>query len=269
MDTLKVRDTVFGPGRPRVAVPLTGKFPEEIIDECEAARDLPCDVIEWRADCYIAELGDPQEAFNSKDTYLEMLKILDDMNYIADGKPVIFTVRSREHGGAADLTQEQIDSVTDLVCESKLVDIIDVELPKEIAAEDMSVLSARVGNVHRAGMKAIMSYHETGRMMSPEEILEKIGLMQECGADIFKIAAMAYSKKDAEDMLKMTAFLHSKGIGPIIMIAMGEWGKGVRVAAGKYGSCMTFAAGKSQSAPGQPDAHTMKKWLDSYYGDEK
>ena len=42
---------------------------------------------------------------------------------------------------------------------------------------------------------------------------------------MFKMAAMAYSKEDAENLLKTTAFMHKNGIGPLIMLAMGEWGK--------------------------------------------
>ena len=64
------------------------------------------------------------------------------------------------------------------------------------------------------------------------------------------------------------AFLHQHGIGPLVMMAMGEWGKTTRVAAGRYGSCITFAAGQEASAPGQVDVFTMLKWLNDYYGEE-
>ena len=90
----------------------------------------------------------------------------------------------------------------------------------------------------------------------------------ELRADVFKIAAMAVTKEDAESLLKTTAFLHQHGIGPLVMMAMGEWGKTTRVAAGRYGSCITFAAGQEVSAPGQVDVFTMLKWLNDYYGEE-
>ena len=83
MDTLKIKETVFKPGRPKVAVPLVSSVPGEIIDECEDTEKMPCDVIEWRADYYLAGLGDLDERLKEKDTYLEILKILDDINYIA------------------------------------------------------------------------------------------------------------------------------------------------------------------------------------------
>ena len=77
---------------------------------------------------------------------------------------------------------------------------------------------------------------------------------------------MANSKGDAEGLLKASAVLTRNGLGPLVMIAMGNYGTATRIAAGKYGSCMTFAAGSRASAPGQADTFTMKKWLDDYYG---
>ena len=268
MDTLKIKETVFKPGRPKVAVPLVSSVPGEIIDECEDTEKMPCDVIEWRADYYLAGLGDLDERLKEKDTYLEILKILDDINYIAKDKPVIFTVRTKQQGGQTELTEKQAESITDLVCESKLVDMVDIELPAELSEDSKAVLASRIGRIHEADIRVIMSYHDFESMPYPADILAKVGCMQELGADMFKMAAMAYSKEDAENLLKTTAFMHKNGIGPLIMLAMGEWGKTTRVAAGRYGSCMTFASGKEQSAPGQTDAWTLKKWLDDYYGDE-
>ena len=68
--------------------------------------------------------------------------------------------------------------------------------------------------IHAFGGKVICSYHEFNRMLAPEEILGRIHIMQDAGADVFKIAAMAVTKEDAESLLKTTAFLHQHGIGP-------------------------------------------------------
>ena len=63
---------------------MIGTSPEEIIKECEAAREqLPCDMIEWRADYYLSAIDDLGEKLKEKDIYLEMIKLLDDINYIA------------------------------------------------------------------------------------------------------------------------------------------------------------------------------------------
>lgn len=274
METLNIKNIVLQAGRPKVAVPLVSQLPQEIIAECEHAAMLPCDLIEWRADSYLSGLTDLEEVLQTKEFYLDFLKILDDLEYIAGDKPLIFTLRSVEQGGMLQLSQAKKAEVYQLVAQSGLAGLIDVELPvaaqsaEDICEESGLSLREQIDEIHAFGGKVICSYHEFDRMLSPEEILEKIQIMQAAGADVFKIAAMAVTKEDAENLLKTTAFLHQNGIGPLVMMAMGEWGKTTRVAAGRYGSCITFAAGQEASAPGQVDAFTMLKWLNDYYGEE-
>ena len=274
METLNIKNIVLQAGRPKVAVPLVSQLPQEIIAECEHAAMLPCDLIEWRADSYLSGLTDLEEVLQTKEFYLDFLKILDDLEYIAGDKPLIFTLRSVEQGGMLQLSQAQKAEIYQLVAQSGLAGLIDVELPvaaqsaEDICEESGLSLREHIDEIHAFGGKVICSYHEFDRMLSPEEILEKIQIMQAAGADVFKIAAMAVTKEDAENLLKTTAFLHQNGIGPLVMMAMGEWGKTTRVAAGRYGSCITFAAGQEASAPGQVDAFTMLKWLNDYYGEE-
>ena len=274
METLNIKNIVLQAGRPKVAVPLVSQLPQEIIAECEHAAMLPCDLIEWRADSYLSGLTDLEEVLQTKEFYLDFLKILDDLEYIAGDKPLIFTLRSVEQGGMLQLSQAQKAEIYQLVAQSGLAGLIDVELPvaaqsaEDICEESGLSLREQIDEIHAFGGKVICSYHEFDRMLSPEEILEKIQIMQAAGADVFKIAAMAVTKEDAENLLKTTAFLHQNGIGPLVMRAMGEWGKTTRVAAGRYGSCITFAAGQEASAPGQVDAFTMLKWLNDYYGEE-
>lgn len=274
METLNIKNIVLQAGRPKVAVPLVSQLPQEIIAECEHAAMLPCDLIEWRADSYLSGLTDLEEVLQTKEFYLDFLKILDDLEYIAGDKPLIFTLRSVEQGGMLQLSQAQKAEIYQLVAQSGLAGLIDVELPvaaqsaEDICEEGGLSLREQIDEIHAFGGKVICSYHEFDRMLSPEEILEKIQIMQAAGADVFKIAAMAVTKEDAENLLKTTAFLHQNGIGPLVMMAMGEWGKTTRVAAGRYGSCITFAAGQEASAPGQVDAFTMLKWLNDYYGEE-
>jgi len=83
MEILKIKNTVLQAGRPKVAVPLMSQQPQEIIAECERAALLPCDLIEWRADSYLSGIADLEEVLQEKDFYLDFLKILDDLEYIA------------------------------------------------------------------------------------------------------------------------------------------------------------------------------------------
>ncbi len=267
---LKVKDLVLQPGRPKVAVPIISTSPEDIIRECEIVREnLPCDIIEWRADYYLSAIEDLDEKLQDKDTYLEMIKLLDDINYIAAGMPIIFTIRSRGQGGMVDISRVQHDSIRDLVAQSQLVDFIDIEIFDENDTFDEYSLRSQIEEIHKYGCRAILSYHDFERMLAPDEIVNLIRKMHELGADVSKLAATANSKEDAENLLKATALLTRNGIGPLVTIAMGEWGRSTRVAAGRYGSCITFAAGAAASAPGQTDTFTMKKWLDDYYGPQQ
>lgn len=268
MNTLKIRDLVLQPGRPKVAVPIVAQRPAGIVEECERIQALPCDLIEWRADYYLSQMGNLNDHLTDKDTYLDMVKILDDINYIAAGKPIIFTVRSRWQGGQVQLTREQLANIYELIAQSELADFIDIELYGKGKELDGDWIAGQIAEMHRYRRKVILSHHDFDCMPDPSKIVDIVKTMYRLGGDVCKIAAMAYNSEDAKTLLKATAFLSKNNIGPLIMLAMGDAGKSSRVAGGRYGSCITFAAGTEESAPGQVDTYTMKKWLDDYYGEE-
>jgi len=266
MDMQNMNENMMQPGRPKVAVPIVSAFPADIIEECERIVKLPCDVIEWRADYYLAAIEDLDEHLKDMNGYLDIIKILDDIEYIAAGKPVIFTVRSTAQGGQVQLTRQQLESVYGLVAQSGLAEYVDIELFDAEGALHEEWIKDQIEEIHHHGGKVILSHHDFEKTPQPGELVEIVKTMYEAGADLCKAAVMACSKDDALNLLKATAFLNKKGIGPIATMAMGEFGKTTRVAAGKYGSCLTFASGDEASAPGQVDTHTMKQWLDAYYG---
>ena len=268
MNTLKIRDLVLQPGRPKVAVPIVAQMPAEIVAECERIQALPCDLIEWRADYYLSQIGNLDEHLADKNTYLDMVKILDDLNYIAAGKPIIFTIRSRRQGGQVQLTKEQLASIYGLIAQSGLADFVDIELYGRRKELDGDWTRGQIDAMHRHHAKVILSHHDFDCMPDPAEIVDIVKTMYRLGGDVCKVAAMAYDSEDAKMLLKATAFLSKNNIGPLIMLAMGDAGKSSRVAGGRYGSCITFAAGTEASAPGQVDVYTMKNLLEDYYGDE-
>lgn len=266
MDTLKTREIILEPGRPKIAVPIVSADPKGIIKECEDIKKMPCQIMEWRADKYLGMIENIEAVMEEKDFYLDLIKILDDINFIADDMPIIFTIRSKSQGGDAQISGKCIASIRSLVAQSELVDFIDIELFNENGLIEENLLKKQIEEIHGYGCKVILSHHDFDKMLKPADIVKIVKVMTDLGADICKVAAMAHSKQDAENLLKATAFLNQKHMGPMIMIAMGEYGKMARVAAGRYGSCVTFASGSEASAPGQVDVHTMKKWLDDYYG---
>ena len=264
----KIRNITLQTGRPKVVVPLVSVKPADIIAECEQLKDLPCDMVEWRADYYLSAIEDLDGHLVDKNGYLDIVKILDDINFIADEEPLIFTLRSKAQGGKIEVNREQLESIYGLAAESKLVDAIDIELFDGNGEVHEEWIREQIDEAHRHGVKVVLSHHDNDKMLSPAELVAVVKKMYTLGADICKVAAMAHTKEEAEGLLKATAYLTKNKIGPIVMLAMGEAGKVTRVAAGKYGSCMTFASAKEPSAPGQADVFTMKKWLDKYYEGE-
>ena len=92
-------------GRPKVAVSITGTTHEEIIEQCKAAKEAPCDILEWRADYYLENKDDVDAKLRSDDIQVEVIRILDDIEYETDGMPVIFTIRSKSQGGRGTLSK--------------------------------------------------------------------------------------------------------------------------------------------------------------------
>ena len=52
MPPLKIRNTLFGEGRPKICVPIVGTTEKEILEEAGSFSGLPLDMVEWRADWF-------------------------------------------------------------------------------------------------------------------------------------------------------------------------------------------------------------------------
>ncbi len=269
MNMLKIRGLSLKPGRPAVAIPIISAEADDIRRECAQIAEMPCQMIEWRADKYLGAVPGLDEKLKHKEFYFDMVKLLDGISLTAEDRPVIFTIRSRSQGGDADISEKHMAGMRGLAAQSRLVDLVDVELFDAEGQLNREMIKKQVEEIHSYGCRVIMSHHDFVKMPAPGEIADIVRTMARMGADICKVAAMSASKADTELLLKTTAYLNKNVDVPIVMIAMGEAGRAARVAAGRYGSCITFASGIGSSAPGQVDAYTMKKMLDIYYGAEK
>jgi len=266
MVKLKVKEIILEKGRPKVVVPITAETPADIIAACEEVKEFPCDLVEWRADYYLSVIDGLDAWLEEKNAYVDIVKILDDMDYILGGKPIIFTIRSDNQGGRLQVTRAQLESIYSIVAEAKLADFVDIELYDKHGILHEDWLEEQLAEIHRFGGKVILSHHDFEMMPPAEAIQETIEIMHELGADVCKFAAMALSEEDVQCLLQAAEHLEQREIGPLVMIAMGEHGTKTRVTGGEYGSVMTFAAFGEASAPGQVDIHTMKKLLDEHYG---
>ena len=265
MKSIKIKNVTLGPGKPRIAVPVTGTSHEEIIRQVREIIKGPCDILEWRADYYFGAAENIDEKVARTEAHMEMIRILDDIEYVAGEKPLIFTIRGHGEGGRVRMNREHIFDLASMAAQSRLVDMVDVQMFNDDDTLDSDDLAAHIRELHEFGAKVILSYHDFSRMLSREEIVNVAASMRSLGADIVKLACVAETLEEAKLMQEAAAELTKGDQNPVIMVAMGEKGKATRITGGAYGSCISFARGEEATAPGQIDAYTLSKYLDKYY----
>ena len=267
MRIMKIKKMTLQPGRPKIAIPITGRSHEEIVDQVAAAIKGPCDILEWRADYFFGELNNLEERIENTAAHMEMIRILDDIDYRTGGMPLIFTIRGHVHGGKVAIKRHHAYDLASLAAQSGLVDFVDMELLDDDDTYDEAQVLRQIEEIHSMGARVILSYHDYEGMPTVEQIGNIAGLMRSMGADMVKIAGTVKEREEALEMLKMAAYLTEGEQDPVILVAMGDKGLISRVAGGKYGSCISFAKGAEKTAEGQPDAETLSKLLDEYYGE--
>ena len=267
MNKIKVKDIVLETGRPKIAVPITGTAHDSIIEDVKEIIKSPCDIMEWRADYYFGEIENLEEKVDNTEAHRQMIRILDDIDYLANDRPLIFTIRGHGHGGRVAISREHAFDLSSLAAQSKLVDFVDMELFDDDDTYDEQQVIRQIEEIHGFGVRVILSFHDYDTMLTNEQITNVATLMRDLGADVVKIACMAHTQDEARNMLNASAALTKGSQSPVILIAMGEAGIPSRILGGKYGSCITFAKGRKATAKGQLSAVTLSKYLDKYYAE--
>ena len=103
--------------RPKICVPLTGKTTEELVAQAEKIRQSSADIVEWRAD-YFTEIQDLEQTLVTLRTLRNKLS----------NKELLFTFRTKEEGGEAQIRLDDYKELCLSVCKLQLVDMIDIEL---------------------------------------------------------------------------------------------------------------------------------------------
>ena len=194
MNTVQVKNTVIGEGRPKICVPIVGKTKTDILEEAKKITSLPVDVV------------------------------------------------------ALNIAAAQ----------SGYVDLIDVE-----AFTGDDVVKTIIDAAHKAGVKVIASNHDFFKTPEKEEIIRRLRMMQDFGADIPKMAVMPTCKQDVLTLLSATLEMSEKYADrPIITMSMAGTGVVSRLTGETFGSALTFGASSKASAPGQVGVHELKQVLD-------
>ncbi|SFR81963.1 3-dehydroquinate dehydratase [Anaeromicropila populeti] len=244
-----VKNVAIGEGIPKICASVTGAVREDILKETRNMLQAPVNLVEWRVDFFEAH----KESDRVKEMLCEMRKILGDI-------PLLFTFRSKNEGGEADLPFDQYAQLNLTVAEEKLADLIDVEL---FYKEDQ--IPGLVKEIQKRGTLVVMSNHDFHKTPEKEEIILRLMKMQQLGADILKIAVMPQDEKDVLTLLEATNEMRRLE-QPVVTMSMGKTGSVSRIAGEVFGSAITFGTVGKASAPGQIPAHALKEVLGLLHG---
>lgn len=259
-EIIKVRKILIGDGIPKICVPLNGMTDQEILSQLELALKDPCDLLEWRADFYLA--------FEGATNWKPMLAKI----RAKTKKPIIFTLRSESEGGQSSLRRSDGLALLRDVCEQGDVDFVDFELFEEDGSLDEAKMEFLVEIAHSNGKKVILSNHDFDKTPDLDAIVKRLSAMERLGADLPKVAYMPLSTADVTVLMEAARtiaaeFMHK----PFVAISMGELGRQTRYDAGNPGSAITFAAppspgGQNPTAPGQMKAADLHGHICETYG---
>lgn len=246
MKTVKVRNITIGEGIPKICVPIVGKTEAELLSEVEAIKGLQVDVIEWRMDWF--------EEIECIDAAVAMLKTL---RKALGNMAILATFRSKKEGGEKEVSCEYYIALNKAIAETKLADLIDVEMFTGDEAVKEIVDAAHANDVY-----VVMSNHDFDKTPAYEEILSRLQRMQTLDADIPKIAVMPTCKKDVLTLLSATNDMAQQYADrPIITMSMAGTGVISRLCGEVFGSALTFGAAKKASAPGQMNVENLNTVL--------
>lgn len=245
-DVVTVRNINIGEGNTKIFVPIVGKTQDEIISETESIEKLLPDVVEWRVDFY--------------EEVERMDKVLETLIYIRKNLkdvPILFTFRSIREGGNKKISDEYYIKLNCMAIESKIIDLIDIELFNK--EENIKKI---LNTAHSNSVYVIMSNHDFKQTPSKDEIISRLLKMQNLRADILKIAFMPNSVSDVLVLLEATNYMKENHANkPLITISMGKKGVISRIVGKTFGSAATFASGEKVSAPGQIFALELRQIL--------
>lgn len=232
---VKLRNLNLGTGRPKLAVPITGKTTADILAAVDPIKAADPDVVEWRID------------FFEGVTDVEQLQQTGQWLRSALGSIALLTTfRTKGEGGNLELSDADYFKVCENVLAGEFTDALDVERYHDEAAVKNLVKTA-----HAAKVVVIMSNHDFDKTPAKAEIVKRLTSMVDFGADVAKMAVMPQSADDVLTLLQATNDAHKTLSQPVITMSMGDLGKVSRLAGEVFGSCLSFATVGAASAPGQ------------------
>ncbi|HEY0185957.1 MAG TPA: type I 3-dehydroquinate dehydratase [Cellulomonas sp.] len=242
-----VRGVAIGTGRPKVIVPLTGADTADLLAQAGAAVAAGPDLVEWRIDHLGGGTATPDEVVAAGRA---LRAALDDL-------PLLATIRTAAEGGLADVTDEQYVAAYRAVLDAGLVDLVDVEVLR-----GEQTVRTLIDLAHAAQVAVVASNHDFDATPAQAEIVRRLLLMAEHGADVLKIAVMPQDPGDVLTLLAATWQTSQQTDHPLITMSMAGTGVASRITGGVFGSAATFGMVGRASAPGQVEAGALRAALD-------
>jgi 3-dehydroquinate dehydratase I len=209
----------------RICVSIGRENTAEAIAVAESVTSL-VDVFEIRLDCLTTPAITP---------FLEKLK-----------KPLLFTNRPQWEGGQfAGEEEERLALLLQAVAEKTAYVDLELLAPADSQQHMRSALQDSTTQL-------ILSWHNFTDTPSREELVGRMAMMQDNGADIGKIITTAHGHEDVLRVLQLQE-VAAKLDFPLIAFCMGKPGVISRVATCGLGGYMTYCAVNEQEAiaPGQ------------------
>jgi 3-dehydroquinate dehydratase-1 len=229
-----------------ICVPLVARTTDDLAAQATVACAVNADIIEWRADFH----DDP-----SGERLVRAARVLRDA---VDRRPIIFTLRMHEEGGARPLSAEVRSEIIASVLDSETVDVVDIELRNGPAFIGPIGTMARTKNT-----RLILSFHDFEQTPAIDFLLDQVSAMVQAGADIAKFACMPRESADVLRLLEATSRARTAFPNlPLCTMSMGTLGVPTRVAGFLFGSDMSFAVGQAASAPGQIPIAELRAMID-------
>lgn len=234
---LEIKNVKIGEGSPKMCVPITGKNTEEVAEQANLAKQSLAEIVEWRADL-----------FEESEDIEDIMETLEMIAGILPEKIFLFTFRSVEEGGKRPVSLKMYHDLCLSAASTQKVDMMDIEFGK------VEFLGRKfVQDLKIQGAKILMSSHDYDQTPEDATIIYRIGVMNQFGADIGKIAAMPHDLQDVLRMMNIVSRSRAFNELPLAIISMADLGKVTRITGEITGSVLTFGSlGEEQSsAPGQ------------------
>ena len=170
-------------------------------------------------------------------------------------KVLLFTFRTKEEGGEQTIS---LDAYRDLylVVANQGVDMVDLELAR---VEFLG--RAFVQTLKEANTKIVMSSHNFEQTPVDGDLVFRVNVMKQLGADIGKIATMPKQLQDVLRIMGLVSKVRGFHEMPLAVMAMGDLGKVTRISGEVTGSVFTFGSLDEASAPGQIPVEQLDRIL--------